>query len=1048
MTTLNHQAQVATMNQQAQVATMNQQVQVATMNQQAQVATMNQQAQVATRNHDAQQVVTLVPEQQSRVMTYSELGFIQPSTLPAADAHGVEIVRMSPVQLPFAKRSSPSTMFAVKGSSPDPMFAVKGSSPAPMFAEKGSSPAPMFAVKGSSPAPMFKQEMKLETAHHLDNQGIKVEPTAFVSMDAGEMHSLAIKQEYKTEQEYIKTEQVPAVNKDQDIGAFCQGLLNGMDESTWSLLNPADFQMNRAPGAQTISLNPVPHHQQQDAAVVVVDQHLYENTQYQLVNQFSRLSDENGLPPLQENGLPPLQDPDLQESDWSNDCTTIPSGWMIRYVDYLTGNKIKKRTHFLSPEGHVFQSRKEAIDYLVRTNAAAEDLAALRRGLKMKAVALDWKAGEDDVPEDWKVREVLSTDKKLRIFFLSPGGLSFPCRQAAYDHMVKVGTYSPSDVMLMGTGLKEKVGRGSGTSKDKLFSLGDPSLPPGWKNRVNSQGRENFRSPSGQFFHTRQAIVDFMLAENFPQDQIDLVSSKIEKKSRSKSGSTSTTPNKQRPEKEWKENDPTVPVGWRMRQITTNEGLTITTFLTPEGVTIRGRKAALNHMVKTGLYSSDDVELMRQYSNVLCKISDTWVTGDPSLPAGWRIRKYNSKPTSKRVHCDFLSPENHVIRSRKGVLEHMRRTGGYTQADYGRVEAAQNRPERRKTEDVEPLPGASAGTRVPYDATRTFGAAARAPTAAAARTAAAQPITDDGAWAEANFLPAGWLERSGTWMSPDNQIFWSSAEVVAHMENSTSISSIELARITRQFQLNQPDQTKPSHDQTKPSHDQIHAPDVIVPPRYSGGGETIGRGWKLGPNLPKGWRMKTHFWGNREKHLFRSPEGKVFNSRKLAVEWVESAGILSPEDLERFRAGPRKRKRKENLWINGRRKSKVLRTTKRPSTEEPAENLKKEKKTKQSPDTAKTPAPTPKMSTRNSGRKEKGKYENILAGKDLSKIRESHLPPLQGSGASVDEKPVVIEPVQDIVEDDLAAMGTVQSINHSQSDVFLHDELDKSLEEI
>ena len=66
----------------------------------------------------------------------------------------------------------------------------------------------------------------------------------------------------------------------------------------------------------------------------------------------------------------------------------------------------------------------------------------------------------------------------------------------------------------------------------------------------------------------------------------------------------------------------------------------------------------------------------------------------------------------------------------------------------------------------------------------------------------------------------------------------------------------------------------------------------------------------------------------------------------------------------------------------------------------------------------------------------------------MSKIRESHLPPLQGSGASVDEKPVVIEPVQDIVEDDLAAMGTVQSINHSQSDVFLHDELDKSLEEI
>ena len=73
-------------------------------------------------------------------------------------------------------------------------------------------------------------------------------------------------------------------------------------------------------------------------------------------------------------------------------------------------------------------------------------------------------------------------------------------------------------------------------------------------------------------------------------------------------------------EVEWKEGDPTVPVNWKMRQVTTPDGLTITTFLTPEGVVIRGRKAALSHMLKTGLYPKEDVELMRQYSNVLCKI--------------------------------------------------------------------------------------------------------------------------------------------------------------------------------------------------------------------------------------------------------------------------------------------------------------------------------------------------------------------------------------------------------------------------------------------
>ena len=55
----------------------------------------------------------------------------------------------------------------------------------------------------------------------------------------------------------------------------------------------------------------------------------------------------------------------------------------------------------------------------------------------------------------------------------------------------------------------------------------------------------------------------------------------------------------------------------------------------------------------------------------------------------------------------------------------------------------------------------------------------------------------------------------------------------------------------------------------------------------------------------------------REKHLFRSPEGKVFNSRKLAVLHLEEKGILPTEELDKFRNGPKKRKRGKTL---GRRK--------------------------------------------------------------------------------------------------------------------------------
>ena len=38
-------------------------------------------------------------------------------------------------------------------------------------------------------------------------------------------------------------------------------------------------------------------------------------------------------------------------------------------------------------------------------------------------------------------------------------------------------------------------------------------------------------------------------------------------------------------------------------------------------------------------------------------------TGDPTLPAGWKIKKYKSKQETSRVHCEYLSPQNQVSRN-------------------------------------------------------------------------------------------------------------------------------------------------------------------------------------------------------------------------------------------------------------------------------------------------------------------------------------------------------------------------------------------------
>ena len=72
--------------------------------------------------------------------------------------------------------------------------------------------------------------------------------------------------------------------------------------------------------------------------------------------------------------------------------------------------------------------------------------------------------------------------------------------------------------------------------------------------------------------------------------------------------------------------------------------------------------------------------------------------------------------------------------------------------------------------------------------------------------------------------------------------------------------------------------------------------------------------WDYGYTVYGWWFISIFF---REKHLFRSPGGKVFNSRKLAVQYLEENEILPTEELEKFRNGPKKRKRGK---LPGRRK--------------------------------------------------------------------------------------------------------------------------------
>ena len=82
--------------------------------------------------------------------------------------------------------------------------------------------------------------------------------------------------------------------------------------------------------------------------------------------------------------------------------------------------------------------------------------------------------------------------------------------------------------------------------------------------------------------------------------------------------------------------------------------------------------------------------------------------------------------------------------------------------------------------------------------------------------------------------------------------------------------------------------------------------------------------WKVClQSLPAGWKMRTLYWTNREKHFYLSPEGKIFPSRKAILEFMQSCGTYSEQDFEKVKKGINRKRRKDNdQWVPLRKKQK------------------------------------------------------------------------------------------------------------------------------
>ena len=113
----------------------------------------------------------------------------------------------------------------------------------------------------------------------------------------------------------------------------------------------------------------------------------------------------------------------------------------------------------------------------------------------------------------------------------------------------------------------------------------------------------------------------------YSQDEIDAVRNTITTPKTPDSSVTLVKEKTDKLKREWKDDDPTVPSGWKVAWTTTSDNRAKIAFMSPDGKIFHSRKSALQHMLSEGTYDQGDIERMTKGLNVLLNVGDEWKPG-------------------------------------------------------------------------------------------------------------------------------------------------------------------------------------------------------------------------------------------------------------------------------------------------------------------------------------------------------------------------------------------------------------------------------------
>jgi len=294
-----------------------------------------------------------------------------------------------------------------------------------------------------------------------------------------------------------------------------------------------------------------------------------------------------------------------------------------------------------------------------------------------------------------------------------------------------------------------------------------------------------------------------------------------------------------------------LPDGWMFKQYVHKiEGVNTEVLykLSPNGIIYRSKKKIAKMAQELNLSKSDLKKIQdfkigenkQTAGRTVEEPDESWFFDSMLVPVGWKMKRYTyksgmTKKTEEVYH--YLTPDNTIVRGKKQVHDWMLKHGCYNSSDFALFHF--NKKEKHQ----------------------------------GGNTVGRPSVMNWSVWESAQDLPDGWQVRYGTYKyqkkvqykSPMEQIFLSKFKVLKFLKSGAQVVS-----------------------PPKPSS-YLSTPDEL---------RTVWDDWREDdiPCLPS-WQFSIGRKGTRRKIRYRSPNGKVFQSRGPLIRFLHENNLKGKQQL-------------------------------------------------------------------------------------------------------------------------------------------------------